>query len=467
MKRYGLAGLLVGVVALVAAGATMRAADTAPTFSKDVLPILQKNCQGCHRPGQIAPMSLLSYEDARPWARNIKTKVEARQMPPWFADPQYGHFLNDRSLKQSEIDTIVKWVDAGAPQGNPKDAPAPLVWPENGWFIKPDVIVKGPEFQVPAHPKNNVIEWTNITVPSGFTKDTWITSLEIKPSDLSVTHHICISFVPHVDTVQYYTPIWRDTPRDEEGVIDRPAGGAAAQQGRAGLPPNTNGDVAPQGGQGAQSAAGGGGVPPGTGARTVGAGGFEGCYVPGTQYADYRPFHAGKLIPANTDIVFQVHYTPTGKDSVDVPLLGFTVADTPPEKRYISYNISGAGPMFAIPPNEGELYEPTGRRDVRSRCPTRRYDAAHASAREGHDLPPDLSGWTRRDCVERAPLRLQLAGRLQPGDASADSEGRKAARRSSLQQLGVQQVQPESEPNGVSRYDDVGRDDVAVLRRDR
>jgi len=358
MKRYGLAGLLVGVVALVAAGATMRAADTAPTFSKDVLPILQKNCQGCHRPGQIAPMSLLSYEEARPWARNIKTKVEARQMPPWFADPQYGHFMNDRSLKQSEIDTIVKWVDAGAPQGNPKDAPAPLTWPENGWFIKPDVIVKGPEFQVPAHPKNNVIEWTNITVPSGFTKDTWITSLEIKPSDLSVTHHICISFVPHVDTVQYYTPTWRDTPRDEEGVIDRPAGGAAAQQGRAGLPPNTNGDVAPQGGQGAQSAAGGGGVPPGTGARTVGAGGFEGCYVPGTQYADYRPFHAGKLIPANTDIVFQVHYTPTGKDSVDVPLLGFTVADTPPEKRYISYNISGAGPMFAIPPNEANYMSP-------------------------------------------------------------------------------------------------------------
>jgi hypothetical protein len=114
MKRYGLAGVTVGVVALALAGVTMRAADSAPTFSKDVLPILQKDCQGCHRPGQIAPMSLLTYEEARPWARNIKTKVESRQMPPWFADPQYGHFLNDRSLKKSEIDTIVKWVDAGA-----------------------------------------------------------------------------------------------------------------------------------------------------------------------------------------------------------------------------------------------------------------------------------------------------------------------------------------------------------------
>jgi hypothetical protein len=353
MKRYVLGGLVVGVMAMAVAGATMRAADSTPTFAKDVLPILQKDCQGCHRPGQIAPMSLLTYEDARPWARDIKAKVESRQMPPWFADPQYGHFMNDRSLKPSEVETIVKWVDGGAPQGNPKDAPPQRTWPENGWFIKPDVIVKGPEFQVPAHPKNNVIEWTNITVPSGFTKDTWITSLEIKPSDLSVTHHICISFVPHRDDVHYYTPIWRDTPRDEEGVIVRPADGQPAANAR---PPAQGAQPeALQGGQGGQ---GGVGVPPGTGTRTVGAGGFEGCYVPGTQFADYRPFHAGKLVPANTDIVFQVHYTPTGKDVVDVPMIGFTVSATPPEKRYISYNISGAGPMFAIPPNDGNYSSP-------------------------------------------------------------------------------------------------------------
>src|SRR5262245_32741598 len=103
MARYG---WLIGVVLLLllasARQTTMKAADAPPTFTKDVLPIVQKNCQSCHRPGQIAPFSLLTYETARPWARSIKTKVESRQMPPWFADPAYGEFANDRSLKQSE-----------------------------------------------------------------------------------------------------------------------------------------------------------------------------------------------------------------------------------------------------------------------------------------------------------------------------------------------------------------------------
>jgi hypothetical protein len=349
MKRFGLLSALIGVTAIVLADAAIKPDTAAPTFSKDVAPILQKNCQSCHRPGQIAPMSLLTYAETRPWARSIKTKVESRQMPPWFADPRYGHFMNDRSLTQSQIDTIVKWVDNGAPQGDPKDAPAPIAWPENGWFIKPDIVVRGPAFSVPAHPKENVIEWTNITVPSGFTRDTWITSLEIKPSDLSVTHHICISFAEHRDDVQYYTPVWREPPRDDEGIIIRQAGAEppAARPGR---------NV--QGGEGAQGAAGGAGVPPGTGTRTVGAGGFEGCYVPGTQVADYRPFHAGKLVPANFDIVLQLHYTPSGKATVDIPEIGFTVAATPPEKRYISYALSGAGPTFAIPPNEGNYQSP-------------------------------------------------------------------------------------------------------------
>jgi hypothetical protein len=113
MLRYGLAALLVGGAAFVAGDTSMSAADAPATFTKDVLPILQKNCQTCHRPGQIGPMSLLTYQDARPWARSIKAKVESRQMPPWFADPQHGQFANDRSLPQADIDTIVKWADSG------------------------------------------------------------------------------------------------------------------------------------------------------------------------------------------------------------------------------------------------------------------------------------------------------------------------------------------------------------------
>src|SRR5271169_3946091 len=112
----------------------------APTFNKDVLPVLQKNCQVCHRPGEAAPMSLLTYESARPWAKAMKAAVLSRKMPPWFADPQYGHFVNNPRLPDADVQTIVEWVDAGAPEGDPKDKPAPREWRE-GWNIKPDVVV--------------------------------------------------------------------------------------------------------------------------------------------------------------------------------------------------------------------------------------------------------------------------------------------------------------------------------------
>ena len=120
-----------------ALGTALLAADTSSsvTFSRDVLPILQKNCQSCHRPGQVAPMSLISYKDTRPWAKAIKAAVIARKMPPWFADPKYGHFINDRSLKQSEIDALAKWVDTGVQEGDARDAPAPIDWPKGGWEI--------------------------------------------------------------------------------------------------------------------------------------------------------------------------------------------------------------------------------------------------------------------------------------------------------------------------------------------
>src|SRR5262249_33288054 len=144
-QRFWVAGLLVGGYLF---GAEASMAQTV-TFNKDVLPILQRNCQTYHRPGNIAPMSLLTYESARPWAKAMKAAVLARKMPPWSADPQYGHFANDPSLKQSEIDMIAKWADSGAPQGDAKDAPPPLEWPENGWTTKPDLILNGVPYTVP------------------------------------------------------------------------------------------------------------------------------------------------------------------------------------------------------------------------------------------------------------------------------------------------------------------------------
>src|SRR5215472_2438808 len=287
------------------------AADTASspvTFHKDVLPILQKNCQSCHRPGQVAPMSFLTYESTRPWAKAMKVAVATKKMPPWFADPQFGHFANGRSLKQNDIETIAKWADSGAPEGNAKDAPPAVQWPADGWTIQPDVIVNGPETVVPAHPKNNVIEWSYITVPSGITEDTWITSMEISPSEPSVTHHICVYFKPHTEDVVYNKPVWADRPRDENGSALASAAGANGR----GIPPST----------------------------TAGSNGIEGCYVPGQATQDYRVHHAAKLFKAGTDIVFHLHNTQNGKEVGDRPRIEFTVARDTPQRYYVSLGMS-------------------------------------------------------------------------------------------------------------------------------
>ena len=118
MRRYGFVACLVGIVALGVTQRQTSAADEPVSFSKDVLPILQKNCQSCHRPGQIAPMSLVTFRETRPWARSMKAKVESRQMPPWFADPAHGEFVNDRSLSTRDIQTIATWADNGRHEGS-------------------------------------------------------------------------------------------------------------------------------------------------------------------------------------------------------------------------------------------------------------------------------------------------------------------------------------------------------------
>ena len=174
MRWGGAAGLAIWLGAVMATAAiggsrpVVAQAPQGPTFYKDVLPILQKNCQECHRPGQIGPMALLTYEHARPWARSIKAKVLAREMPPWFADPQYNEFANDRRLSDRDLNTIVSWVDGGAVAGDPKDAPPPVQFSADGWQIKPDLIVDAVEYKVPA---KGIVEWQNVTVPSGFTTE--------------------------------------------------------------------------------------------------------------------------------------------------------------------------------------------------------------------------------------------------------------------------------------------------------
>src|SRR5579864_7113547 len=157
-----------GLLYLLTAGAVFAAPAKDVTFHKDIEPILQARCQTCHRPGEAAPMSLLSYNDARPWARSIREAVLTKKMPPWFADPEVGHFKNDRTLPQAEVDALVRWIDAGAPEGDRKDAPQALSFVEGWGAGKPDAVYEMKPFDIPA---SGTIDYQWVVIPLGFKED--------------------------------------------------------------------------------------------------------------------------------------------------------------------------------------------------------------------------------------------------------------------------------------------------------
>jgi len=181
---------IVLLLAAVAAfpGRAWAGADSPVTFARDVAPILYKHCAECHRPTMFAPMSLMTYEDARPYARSIKQKVAARQMPPWGADPAFGTFKNDPRLTQQEIDTVVAWADNGAPKGDDADLPARPQFVD-GWTIgQPDLVATmEEEFQIP---ESGTIPYRYFKVPTALTEDRWIQAIEIKPGARSHVHHV-------------------------------------------------------------------------------------------------------------------------------------------------------------------------------------------------------------------------------------------------------------------------------------
>ncbi len=192
-------GQLLGALVLTAAAAAPALAQTAaaPTFTKDVAPIFQAKCESCHRPDSIAPMSLVTYEQSRPWARSIRDRVQTRQMPPWHLDKSLGiqHFENDRSLSDAEIDTIVKWVAAGAPKGDMKDMPKPVEWPsEDMWnfekmYGKPDLVLKSPAYTQ----KGDAMDaWYKPVQATGLTEERWVRAIEMRPGTVKgrkITHH--------------------------------------------------------------------------------------------------------------------------------------------------------------------------------------------------------------------------------------------------------------------------------------
>ena len=163
------------------------------TFSKDVARLLNARCVECHHAGEPAPMQFTSFQEVRPYAKAIKDAVISRRMPPWLADPHYGQFANDRRLSDREIDTIVSWVAAGAPEGDPKDLPAQPIY-EAGWSIgKPDLVIDiGEQVNVPA---SGTVPYKYFTVPTNFPEDRWIRAAEIRQGNRSVVHHVIVFLV--------------------------------------------------------------------------------------------------------------------------------------------------------------------------------------------------------------------------------------------------------------------------------
>jgi hypothetical protein len=201
MKRAALSLVIVG--ALCPAPFAAQSGQPAATFTRDIAPILQKSCQNCHRPGAIAPMALLTYQDVRPWARAIKQKVQAREMPPWYIDRHIGiqKFKDDPSLTDAEIATIAGWVDAGAPAGNPADMPKPRIFADiDKWHIgKPDMIVSLPKpYELRA---NGSDEFYDVDVDPGFKEDLYIAAVETKPEPYSfrVVHHATANMIEDED----------------------------------------------------------------------------------------------------------------------------------------------------------------------------------------------------------------------------------------------------------------------------
>ena len=220
--------IVLGVGLMAASPSATQSSKSAPTFNRDIAPILFRSCAECHRPNQIAPMSLLGYQDARPWAKAIKAKVVAREMPPWFADAHYGKFKNDRSLSQEEIDKISAWADAGAPQGNGSAPPAPQ-FAEAGWRHPsgrpPDLVIEFPiEWKVAA---NGEMPNFNLYTPLPFNEARLVSATQVLPGNVEATHHITTAVVNMPPgTVLGRGPAWPGGPvtdyvpvAAEKGVI--------------------------------------------------------------------------------------------------------------------------------------------------------------------------------------------------------------------------------------------------------
>jgi hypothetical protein len=290
-------------------GASVASAGDAPTFYKDVLPILQTNCQSCHRPGEVAPMALLTYEQARPWAQAIKKATQSKAMPPWFAEPGFAHYSNEteKVLSPEALDTLARWADGGAPAGDPASAPPARVFP-TGWNLNPDVVVEMPKpFELPAR---GTINYKDIVVKTNFAEDMWVVAAEMRPGDPAVLHH---------------GKVWVRPPGSK--WMEKAVPGEAYEN-------ETQRDIIGRN-------------------STEEGNDILGKFNPGLGPQRFDRQGAAKFIPKGSDLVFELHYTTAGKPASDVSKVGLVLTKTPPDTRYFFH----AGPTasnLAIPPNDAK-----------------------------------------------------------------------------------------------------------------
>ena len=280
--------------------------STPPTFYRNVLPILQQHCQRCHRPGEIAPMPLVTYDQVKSWTRLMNQDVHSRRMPPWFADPCCGHFANDPSLTEEQVATIGAWVDAKAPAGDPHDAPPPPHWAE-GWNIaEPDQVLPMPK--PVAIPASGDVEYTYEIVPTNFTQDKWVQMSEIRPSNRQYVHHAVVYIRPPDSQWLRGAPL--NTPFTASSLND-PALRHQAHE--------TTSDLLL-------------------------------VYAPGSS-PDQWPDDMAKLIPAHSDLVFQMHYTTNGLAGEDQTSVGLVFSKHAPKERVLTLQLANDHDPIPIPPN--------------------------------------------------------------------------------------------------------------------
>jgi hypothetical protein len=281
----------------------VQTANAPVTFYREVLPILQRHCQSCHRFGGIAPMPFETYQQTQPFAEAIRAATQNKSMPPWFADPQVGHFSNDPSLTPAEIATFASWVEAKVSEGHSNDAPTPPIWAQSWTIPPPDLILKMPK--PVALPTVGNIEYTYEIVPTHFQEDRWVQMSEILPSQRANVHHAVVYIRPPESKWMQHAPV--GVPFTASTLSD-PEDRRGAHW--------TDSDILL-------------------------------VYAPGSS-PDMWPNTMAKLIPAGCDLVFQMHYTANGRKVADQSSVGLIFSKAPPQQRVLTLQLTND--HFVIPP---------------------------------------------------------------------------------------------------------------------